>query len=582
MGEQRWIIVGKLSDFSSSGCKVLQVNGHTLALFRLTDTVCAVDNRCPHMGFPLNRGTVHDGILTCHWHHARFDLCSGGTFDLWADNVPTFPVEIRDGEVYVDLGAHGDDTEHHRDRLRDGLERNIPLILAKSVLCLLEGGEDPILPFRIGLDFGARNRQAGWGAGLTTLTAMRNLQHHLDPEDRTRALYQGLSAVASETSGSPPRFAIRPLPGAAPDFATLKRWFRQFVEVRDTEGAERCIVTAVEGGAGPREMTEALFSAATDHRYINTGHTVDFTNKALEALDSAGWDLACPVLASLASDYTDASRMEESNSWRSPVDLVAILEKAFESLPALLEQGLSRSPARQDVPQDSELIAVLLGDDAPAIAEALLESLRRGTPGADLAGVVTYAAALRIARFHTSNEFSDWDSALHSFTFANAIHRALQRSPATDLVRGVFDAAMTVYLNRFLNVPAARLPESQTVREDPGELLSELRALYDTQQQVQRAGETVAKYFFARGRPDQLLALVGHLLLREDRNFHTIQMVEAAFRQFEHLGDSAAGIHVLVAAARYMAAHAPTVRSQEQTFLIAQRLERGEHLFKHP
>ena len=62
--------------------------------------VFALDNRCPHMGFPLERGSVADGILTCHWHHARFDLASGCTFDLWADDVPTCPVEVREpGEV---------------------------------------------------------------------------------------------------------------------------------------------------------------------------------------------------------------------------------------------------------------------------------------------------------------------------------------------------------------------------------------------------------------------------------------------------------------------------------------------------
>ena len=38
-----------------------------------------LDNRCPHMGFALDRGSVDDGILTCHWHHARFDLASGCT-----------------------------------------------------------------------------------------------------------------------------------------------------------------------------------------------------------------------------------------------------------------------------------------------------------------------------------------------------------------------------------------------------------------------------------------------------------------------------------------------------------------------
>ena len=40
-------------------------------------------------------------ILTCHWHHARFDLRSGPTFDLWADDVPLRAVRIVDGEVWV-------------------------------------------------------------------------------------------------------------------------------------------------------------------------------------------------------------------------------------------------------------------------------------------------------------------------------------------------------------------------------------------------------------------------------------------------------------------------------------------------
>ena len=76
-----------------------------------------------------------------------------------------------------------------------------------------------------------------------------------------------------------------------------------------------------------------MFAAATDHRYLDGGHTLDFTNKAFEALDHAGWDLAEPVLASLARGYATGDRMEEANSWRNPVDLVAILEAAFDAIP---------------------------------------------------------------------------------------------------------------------------------------------------------------------------------------------------------------------------------------------------------
>ena len=51
---------------------------HGIAVFWHEGQAYAVDNRCPHMGFPLARGTCKDGVLTCHWHYARFDLQSGG------------------------------------------------------------------------------------------------------------------------------------------------------------------------------------------------------------------------------------------------------------------------------------------------------------------------------------------------------------------------------------------------------------------------------------------------------------------------------------------------------------------------
>jgi nitrite reductase/ring-hydroxylating ferredoxin subunit len=573
----RYVRVAQLADLQGAECVVVHVKEHTLAMFSRGGQIYAVDNRCPHMGFPLNRGTVKEGILTCHWHHARFDLASGGTFDQWADDVPVFPVQIRNGEVWVDLSPLGDAGTHLRQRLRDGLERNIPLVIAKAVIRLADTVADPIEPFRIGLDFGARYRQTGWGQGLTILTCIMNLLPYLDAEDRPRALYHGLSAVARDCAGMPPRFGIHPLPALPSDFERLKHWFRRFVEVRDAEGAERCIVSAVRAGADHRQMAEMLFAAATDHRYIQTGHVADFTNKALEALDRAGWEYAEPVLASLVSSYAQADRMEESNAWRYPVDLVAVLERSFEQLPAALESGRRLRGSYQG--RDA-LVRVLLGEEPESIADGLLASLQDGSTEEELAGTVAYVAALRIARFHTSNEFGDWDRALHTFTFANAIHQGLRRVPSLELLRGVFDAAISVYLDRFLNIPAARLPEPQKELGNPERPLESLTALLDRQQQVNEVGEAVARYLFSNSEPARLLAVLGRLLLREDRDFHTIQTVEAAYRQYEYLRGMQAGTHVLVAAGRYLAAHSPTVREQGQTYQIAYRLHRGERLFE--
>ncbi|HEU0168404.1 MAG TPA: Rieske (2Fe-2S) protein, partial [Chloroflexota bacterium] len=105
---ERWQLAAQLSDFSPSGHVTVEVDGHVVLLWRDGGRVFALDNRCPHMGFPLDQGTCADGLLTCHWHQARFDLESGGTFDSWADDVPTFPVEVRGDEVWVSTAARRD------------------------------------------------------------------------------------------------------------------------------------------------------------------------------------------------------------------------------------------------------------------------------------------------------------------------------------------------------------------------------------------------------------------------------------------------------------------------------------------
>ncbi len=575
---QSYVWATTLNELQARGCLVVQLNGHTVALFRHEGKVYAIDNRCPHMGFPLDRGTVRNGILTCHWHHARFDLASGGTFDQFADDVRAFPVELRDGEVWVDVAPYGDPLARPRQRLRDGLERAISLVIAKAVINLEEQG-DTLESFRAGLDFGVRYRQAGWGSGLTIHVCMMNLKPYLMAEDRPRALYHGLSDVAQNSAGSPTRFIVQPLPGQTTDIATLSGWFRQFIKVRDAEGAERCVVSAVRAGAKHRQMADMLFAAATDHRYIDIGHPLDFTNKALEALDIAGWERAEMVLTSLVAGYARAARMNESNTWRHPIDLVAILERAFEALPAALESGRKQ---RGEWNGREALVPVVMGEDPQAIADALLGALREGATEEQVAGSVAYAAALRIARFHTSNEFADWDTALHTFTFANAVHQGLRRSPTAELTRGVFDAAMSVYLDRFLNIPAARVPEPNGKVADPKAALAELSPLLNQQQQVNQAGELVARYLYGGGAPERLLEVMGGLLLREDRDFHTVQTMETAFRQYALLKGTPASVHVLVAAARYLAAHAPTVRRQGQTYQIALRLHRGESLFEEP
>ncbi len=582
---------GTIEELQQKACLSTTAGGHDIVIFYYNDNIYALDNRCPHMGFPLGRGSTKGGILTCDWHHARFDLKTGGCFDLWADDVPTFPVTVRDGKIWISIHERYKDQEELRAhlfvRLHEGLKQNIGLVIAKSVLALFSVGAKPSDLFRIGLEHGTLYRREGWGSGLTILTCMMNMLPYLSQEDRPRALYHGLAAVSEDCSGHPPNFAVSPLPGTAPDIGTLKCWFRNFVDLRDSDGAERCLASAIRSGADRVAISEMLYSAATDHRYLDSGHVLDFTNKAFEALEIAGWDLAEQVLTSLVPLYTGATRMEERSSWRHPVDIAKILDTSFsEDLPSALHEGQRKRDSGDSWKADAKFLDILLGDDPNAISDALIDAIRKGISEEDLCSAVTLATAFRIARFPTTNEYSDWDTTLHTFSFANAVNQSVRRHPSSDLTKGIFDAAMSNYLNRFLNVPTVALPKPDKRRETSGEpFLDVLFDILDKRQQVDKVTKIVATYIHGSTDHKKLFEALGHALLREDRSFHTIQMLESAFRQSSNMSprfiDNISPSSVtLIAAARYLAAHTPSAREEGQTFEIALRLHKGGKIYE--
>jgi nitrite reductase/ring-hydroxylating ferredoxin subunit len=621
--------VADLETLAERGRDVVSEDGRAIALFHHEGAVYAVDNRCPHMGFPLTRGSVEEGVLTCHWHHARFELEEGDTFDIWADDVQTFPVEVRDGAVYLDPDPDPDvpPATRWRNRLADGLQENLPLVMAKAVVGLDDegrraaersGGETGSYdgfhtPIETAVNFGTKYRDAGWGRGLTTLGCMANLHGAVGPRDGRRAMFLGVREVAADCAGEPPRFQQYAFDNRSLSEARLKEWFRDNCEVRDADGAERVLLTAIANL--PREaVAEILFTAATDHRYMNAGHTLDFINTAFETLERVGGggrsgsdapsgerseprgydEHADAVLASTVEQLTGATRSEELSSWRKPVDVAGLCSDAADLLPDLVAAGRGKEWERP-----AGFVETLLGDDPEAAIDALTDAIREGATTTQLADAVARAATRRVAYFATNNEFSDWDTVHHTFTYADAVHRATRKTDAVELYRGCFDGAMSVYLDRFLNQPRAPLPDPAPgdVDRDPAAIREELLACFDEQGQVNRAARLVSEHFNAGGDSAALKRTLGRGLLREDADFHTLQNLEAGFRRFDAVGsrpaggrpaaesDSPAGESesferriALMAPARYMAAHFPTRREGEQTFSIATRLHRGERL----
>jgi hypothetical protein len=273
------------------------------------------------------------GCAPAPWHHARFEISCGDTLEPFADDA----------------------------------------------------GVPDAVPVEVGTDFGVRYRQDGWGSGLTTLL------DDLRPEDRRRALYVGLTEVAGDCADEPPLFAQEQLSTGDVSADRLREWFRNTVEVRDADGAERILRAAVAADLDESEVTRVLVAAATDHRYLDAGHRIDFINKALETLDHVGWDRAGDVLPSLVPGLAAADRAEEESAWRPPVDVAQLCFDAAAELPGLVERGASRTWQEPE-----EFVDVLLGEDPHAIVDALTDAVAEGASVEELARVVAYAAARRV------------------------------------------------------------------------------------------------------------------------------------------------------------------------------------------
>src|SRR5260370_16170917 len=135
------IDVAALGDVPAGEAKAIRLGeGRSIALFNVDGRIYATDNQCPHMGYPLTRGAIRHGILTCDWHGRSFDLEGGGCFNYECDDLQTFPVEVRQDEIWIQLG----DTQYkrrdeHLRLLRQGLLSEDRWTISKAIALLLKG-----------------------------------------------------------------------------------------------------------------------------------------------------------------------------------------------------------------------------------------------------------------------------------------------------------------------------------------------------------------------------------------------------------------------------------------------------------
>jgi len=100
-----WVRVAAVGECPVGGLKAADAGGTAIVLANVAGRICALQDRCSHEEYPLSDGELDGDQVVCAYHGARFDACSGARRALPAVlPVPSYPVEVRGDDVYVDVG----------------------------------------------------------------------------------------------------------------------------------------------------------------------------------------------------------------------------------------------------------------------------------------------------------------------------------------------------------------------------------------------------------------------------------------------------------------------------------------------
>jgi nitrite reductase (NADH) small subunit len=94
----------KQEEIPAGTIREVKLGEKVIAVAHVEDRFYAIDNACLHRAGPLGQGALNGEIVTCPWHGWQYELSTGRVTFNPEMRVPTYPVELRGEEIWVDMG----------------------------------------------------------------------------------------------------------------------------------------------------------------------------------------------------------------------------------------------------------------------------------------------------------------------------------------------------------------------------------------------------------------------------------------------------------------------------------------------
>lgn len=99
----KWEKLVQESEIPPGTRKVVPAAAMDLLIINAGKRFYACANECPHLGEPLETGELQGHILRCNAHGYKMDLSDGHCVTEAGVDLPVFPIEVREGWIFVKL-----------------------------------------------------------------------------------------------------------------------------------------------------------------------------------------------------------------------------------------------------------------------------------------------------------------------------------------------------------------------------------------------------------------------------------------------------------------------------------------------
>jgi nitrite reductase/ring-hydroxylating ferredoxin subunit len=100
----RYVRIAETKDVPKNSMRVFKASSREILIVNVEDKFYALDNRCPHIGYPLYFGSLEGKVLTCGFHYAKFDVRTGKSLgSVTRRPLKTFKVKIENSSILVEL-----------------------------------------------------------------------------------------------------------------------------------------------------------------------------------------------------------------------------------------------------------------------------------------------------------------------------------------------------------------------------------------------------------------------------------------------------------------------------------------------